>query len=133
MPRRVIGTEGGLSYFEDVAEDASDEFTPTQALLASVLEVALLDFARPGHSVKVSRYRSNARRWLFGTPLAGDGLDFEHICDALNIQPEVIRKLAIAGRVRVSPLADSKPSRRRPFVSLRAELSDEVSDMSRSA
>jgi hypothetical protein len=94
-----------LSYFEDVVEGAGGEFTPTQALLASVLENALQDYARPGDSADVRRFRSNACRWLFGNPLAGDGLDFEHVCEALHLEPDAVRKLVLAGRIQVFPLA----------------------------
>lgn len=103
-----------MSYFEDVVEGAGDEFTPTQALLASVLEIALDDFARPGDSAHVRQFRSNAHRWLFGVPLAGDRLDFEHVCQALNLQPDLVRKLVLAGRVQVFPLAGRASPRRRP-------------------
>lgn len=103
-----------MSYFEDVVDGAGDEFTPTQALLASVLENALQDYARPGDSAHVRRFRSNARRWLFGDPLAGDGLDFEHVCEALHLEPGAVRKLVLAGRIQVFPLAGrvSPPSPR---------------------
>lgn len=104
-----------MSYFEEVVEGAGDEFTPTQALLANVLENALQDYARPGDSAQVRRFRSNACRWLFGDPLAGDGLDFEHVCEALHLEPDAVRKLVLAGRVQVFPLAGRvSPPRPRP-------------------
>jgi len=94
-----------LSYFEDVDDGAGEAFTPPQALLASVLEVALLDFARPGEDAHVRQHRNNARRWLFGAPMTGTGVDFEHVCDVLNLQPEEVRRLALAGRTRLFPTA----------------------------
>jgi len=108
------GTEAGLSYIEDVARNEGEDFTPTQALLASVLEVALLDFARPGDDPRIRQNRNSAQRWLFGAPLAGNGLDFDHVCDVLNLQPEVVRRLALAGRTRLFPVGD-RQARRGPI------------------
>ena len=112
---------GRLSYFEDVARGEGDEFTPAQALLAGVLEIALQDFARRGESSRVRRYRSNAWRWLFGTTPGGDGLAFEYICEALNLQPDAVRKLVLAGRVQVFPLAGRTSPRRRHGMTLPRE------------
>lgn len=107
-----------MAYFEDFVVGAGEDFTPIKALLAGVLQVALRDFARRGNGVQVQRNRSNARRWLFGTPVTGSGLDFEPVCDSLNLEPQMVRRLALAGRVRLSPLADLEVPRRRSIESV---------------
>lgn len=107
-----------MAYFEDFVVGAGEDFTPIQALLAGVLEVALRDFSRRGNGAQVRRDRSNARRWLFGTPVTGSGFDFEPVCDSLNLQPQMVRRLALAGRVRLSPLADLEVPRRRSIESV---------------
>ena len=89
------------SFEEDYVRGEGEEFAPAQTLLASVLQTALLDFARPGDSLRVRRYRENARRWLFGLPLPGDGVDFEQVCDALNLDANDVRRLALAGKTRL--------------------------------
>jgi hypothetical protein len=94
-----------LSYFEDVGEGAGAEFTPAQALLASVLDRALQDFAGPGEGAQIRRYRNNARQWLFGAPSSKGGLHFKTVCEALNLQPDAVRKLVLAGRVQLNALA----------------------------
>jgi hypothetical protein len=58
------------------------------------------DFTHRGSGYFVTRARENARRWIFGSPLPGGGLDFEHVCEALRLDPEQVRRLVQEDRVR---------------------------------
>jgi hypothetical protein len=89
-----------LSYFEDGAPHEDEQYSPGQRLLASVLHAAVTDFTRRGSGYFIGKARESARRWIFGTPLPGMGLDFEHVCDELRLDPAQIRRLVQENRVR---------------------------------
>ncbi len=76
---------------EDVAA-ARRRFSPEQKLLAGILARALADLTiTSGPDVKAA---ATARDWLFGKPLPGQGWSFANVCDALGLNPDVVRRLA---------------------------------------
>lgn len=76
---------------EDVAA-ARRRFSPEQKLLAGILARALADLTiTSGPDVKAA---ATARDWLFGKPLPGQGWSFADVCDALGLNPDVVRRLA---------------------------------------
>lgn len=89
-----------MSYFEDAAPHENEQYSPGQRLLASVLHAAVTDFTHRGSGYFVTKARENARRWIFGAPSPGTGLDFEHVCEVLRLDPAQIRRLVQEDRVR---------------------------------
>jgi hypothetical protein len=67
---------------------------PEKRLLAAVLQRAITDFISGDQDVQ-----EDAAQWLLDDEPSGSPLTFDFVCEALDIDPESLRRQIIAQRV----------------------------------